>query len=207
MTIETSPAIGNLMKALLSFQSAVEGVKRDSKNPHFKNSYASLESVVDTARPHLQANGLVFMQAPGRMFDGCIEVSTRIIHAESAEWVQSTMHMPLAKKDPQGAGSALTYAQRYSLMAALGLPPTDDDAETAYDRGGERPRPQASRHDKSAVVVEVMLEVIKDIRTRADVIDWQAKQKAEIDALDDVSRERVLNAARNRVRELPREAA
>lgn len=142
MTIETSQTVAALSAALLQFQGMVEGVKRDSANPHFRNRYASLEAVMDAARPAMQACGLAWTQAPGRVVDGSIEVTTRIIHAESGEWQQSTMHVPLGKKDPQGAGSAVTYGCRYSLMAALGLPPTDDDAEAAIDRDNKRPKPK-----------------------------------------------------------------
>lgn len=132
----------NINKALFELQGILRGVKKDSSNPHFKNRYASLEQVTDTIRPHMQDLGLFFMQMPGAVNDGAIEVKTVITHAESGEAYDFTMHVPLAKRDPQGAGSALTYGQRYSLMAVLGLPPTDDDAETAIDRNSERPEPQ-----------------------------------------------------------------
>lgn len=136
--------MSELLKALHKVQGAVRGVKRDAKNPHFKNSYATLEAVTDTIRPHMQEAGLVWLQAPGAIRDGAIEVRTLIAHAESGEKHEFTMEMPLAKRDPQGAGSALTYAMRYSLMAALGLPPTDDDAETAIDRDNSRPEPSVA---------------------------------------------------------------
>jgi hypothetical protein len=136
--IEQSADIKELAIALLKFQAEVRGVLKDSKNPHFKNRYASLEAVVEAARPGLQAAGIVFMQGPGQMVGNALEVSTMLIHAASGQWIRSTMQIPLAKIDPQGAGSAVTYAQRYSLMAALGIPPVehiDDDAETAMGRG------------------------------------------------------------------------
>ncbi len=41
------------------------------------------------------------------------------------------LHVPAAKNDPQGYGSALTYARRYSLMAACGIAPEDDDGNAA----------------------------------------------------------------------------
>lgn len=142
--------MSELLKALHKVQGAVRGVKRDAKNPHFKNSYATLEAVTDTIRPHMQEAGLVWLQSPGVIRDGAIEVTTLIAHAESGEKHQFTMEMPMAKRDPQGAGSALTYAMRYSLMAALGLPPTDDDAETAIDRDNARPEPEAPPAKSSA---------------------------------------------------------
>jgi hypothetical protein len=39
------------------------------------------------------------------------------------------LHVPAVKHDAQGYGSALTYARRYSLMAACGIAPEDDDGQ------------------------------------------------------------------------------
>lgn len=136
--------MSEIYKALLKFQGLVRGVKKDAKNPAFKSNYATLEQVEDTIRPHMQECGLVWFQFPGAMRDGALEVKTTIAHAESGEVISGTMEMPLGKKDPQGAGSAMTYAMRYSLMAALGLPPTDDDAEAAIDRDNKRPAQPAN---------------------------------------------------------------
>lgn len=132
----------NVYEALFELQGRLRGVQKDKKNDHFKNRYATLEQVTDTIRPHTQELGLLWIQTPGEVVDGCIEVTTQIMHVSSMSSVSSIMHMPLAKRDPQGAGSAMTYAMRYSLMAILGLPPTDDDAETAIDRHETRPEPQ-----------------------------------------------------------------
>lgn len=139
--ITTSDTTKAISAALLQFQGHVSGVKRDAKNPHFRSNYATLENVIDTARPVLQEFGVMFMQAPGAIVDGALEVTTRLSHAESGEWIQATMHMPLGKRDPQGAGSATTYGLRYSLMAMLGLPPTDDDGEAAMIRDEPRETP------------------------------------------------------------------
>ena len=129
----------NVYTALYRFQGLVRGVKKDAKNAHFRSSYATLEAVTDTIRPHMQDCGLLWIQSPGKVHDNAIEVTTVIVHPESGSEYRSTMEMPLAKRDPQGTGSAMTYAMRYSLMAVLGLPPTDDDAEMAIDRNNERP--------------------------------------------------------------------
>lgn len=140
----------NIYTALFKFQGIVRGVKKDANNSHFKNRYATLEAVTDTIRPHMQECGLMWLQSPGKIVEGAIEVKTTIVHPETGGIVEFTMEMPLAKRDPQGAGSALTYAMRYSLMAALGLPPTDDDAETAIDRNNARPEPEAPAVKSSA---------------------------------------------------------
>ncbi len=46
------------------------------------------------------------------------------------------MMMPLSKNDPQGYGSAITYARRYALSSLVGIiTENDDDAESACNRG------------------------------------------------------------------------
>jgi hypothetical protein len=41
------------------------------------------------------------------------------------------LHVPATKQDAQGYGSAMTYARRYSLQAACGIAPEDDDGNQA----------------------------------------------------------------------------
>lgn len=131
MTISHSETITKLMGALLTVQGQVEGVAKDSTNPHFRAKYASLEAVHEALRGPLQEAGLVVMQAPGEFMDGTLALTTFIAHAESGEWIKSTLQIPVGKQDPQGAGSALSYAERYSLMALFCLPAVDDDGEAA----------------------------------------------------------------------------
>lgn len=128
--MKSSASLGAIAPALVKALGELRGVAKDSKNPHFKNDYASLEAVIETARPVLASHGLAFMQGLGEYVGGAMTVSTRILH-ESGEWIESDFQMPVAKSDPQGTASASTYARRYSLMGILGLPAVDDDGEAA----------------------------------------------------------------------------
>ena len=56
---------------------------------------------------------------------------TKLTHAESGQWQSSLAVVPLPKADPQGMGSAMTYARRYALTAMLGMVTEDDDGEGA----------------------------------------------------------------------------
>jgi len=132
--ITHSESIKSIAAALFTFQGAVDGVEKNKVNPGFKSRYANLEAVRDTAVPELQKVGLLYTQSPGAIVDGVMAVTTMLIHAESGEWMKFEGDIALGKRDPQGVGSAITYMQRYSLMAALGLPPVDDDGEGAMER-------------------------------------------------------------------------
>lgn len=120
--METSPTIGEIAKALTKFQSEVQVVKKDGENPHFKSKFATLENIIETIRKPLAENKLSFVQMP----TGDNELATIIMH-ESGEYIRSTAKMELAKHDPQGQGSGITYMRRYALAAALGLATEEDD--------------------------------------------------------------------------------
>jgi hypothetical protein len=138
--MKSSDTLTKISPALVKALSAMKGVAKDSKNPHFKNDYASLEAVIESARPVLAEHGLAFMQGLGEYVGGAMTVSTRILH-ESGEWIESDFQMPVGKADPQGTASASTYARRYSLMGILGLPAVDDDGEAAMTRNQPAPKP------------------------------------------------------------------
>lgn len=171
--IETSSNIIELTKALHAAQSTLHGVVKDAKNPHFKNRYATLEAVIEAAKPALQANGFAFTQAPGSLVDGALEITTMLMH-QSGEWLRSTLHVPLAKKDPQGVGSAITYGCRYALMATLGLPPVDDDAEAATRGEPSKPQSAPVKAGEGAKAYLSMAEgFLSDFCfTEADLSEW-----------------------------------
>ena len=144
--IEHTPEINEIAKALAKVQSAVNGVEKDSINPHFRNRYVSLEGVINAMRGPLGDAGLAFTQAPGAIVAGAVEITTMLIHSASGQWLRSTLHVPLDKNTAQGVGSAITYGCRYALMATLGVPPLDDDGEGAMVRlkpkAVETPKPE-----------------------------------------------------------------
>jgi ERF superfamily len=160
--LECSPEFKDIAQALLEFQGDTTGVYRSEKNPAFKSTYASLENVIDTARPVLQKVGIVFIQAPGALANGMLAVTTMLIHPKSGQWIRSTVQIPLGgKQDAQAVGSASTYGMRYTLMAALGLPPTkDDDAQAA------RPDETAKRNAEAQAKADAEAKADKDRAAR-----------------------------------------
>ncbi len=165
--IKTSDSIKAISKALFAFQGAVDGVEKNKTNPGFKSRYANMEAVRDTAVPELQNVGVVYVQSAGPIVDGNLAMTTRLIHVDSGEWIEGTMDIALGKKDPQGTGSASTYAARYSLMHMLGLPPIDDDAEGAMDRPK---RPSVPPHDPTTGEIKEALRQ----SPKVDVIPFAA---------------------------------
>lgn len=126
--------------ALVKAQKEFGPALKSSTNPHFKSRYADLAACVEAVVDALNNNGIALTQRVSPCDDGVI-VETVFIH-ESGEVINcGQLHVPAAKQDPQGYGSALTYARRYSLMAACGIAPEDDDANAASRRPTAPPAP------------------------------------------------------------------
>lgn len=115
-----------LHKAFAQAQTEFPLVRKDANNPFFKSKYAPLPNVLEVALPVLHKNGLYLTQAPINDGDR-VGIKTTITHAESGESLESSFTVNLAKNDPQGAGSALTYCRRYALVSMLGLNVDEDD--------------------------------------------------------------------------------
>lgn len=121
-----SEQINELAKALADFQSEVKDPSKDKENPYFKSKYVALDGVLQTVRPVLAKHGLSVMQLP-TSDDTAVTVTTLLMHS-SGQFIESEpFKVLLTKKDAQAAGSALTYARRYSLSSVLGIAWDDDD--------------------------------------------------------------------------------
>jgi hypothetical protein len=125
-----SDSIKELAAALVKAQAKIEGATKDKTNPHFKSKYADLSSVVEAIKKPATDNGLAWTQVMHDA-DNAAKVETIILH-NSGEWLScGAISVPVSKPDAQGFGSALTYARRYSLSAAFGVAPEDDDGNAA----------------------------------------------------------------------------
>jgi len=141
-----SAEIKDLAKALAAAQSSLNAAKKDATNPHFRNQYATLQSVWDAAREVLAPNGLSIVQTFEATDGHRLDLTTTLLHT-SGQWIAGTISMTPSKADPQGAGSAATYARRYSLAAILGIvADEDDDGEAAS-------RPPAAKPAQASVQV------------------------------------------------------
>ena len=116
--------------ALVKAQKAFGPALKTSSNPHFKSKYADLSACIEAVVDAFNENGIYLMQPTHLCEDGVI-VETIFIHESGEQLSSGKIHIPASKQDAQGYGSALTYARRYSLMAACGIAPEDDDGNAA----------------------------------------------------------------------------
>jgi ribosomal protein L12E/L44/L45/RPP1/RPP2 len=128
-----TPIGPKIAAAFVKAQKAFGPALKSSTNPHFKSRYADLSACVEAVVDALNNNGIGLVQ---RCYDNAngVMVETVFVH-ESGEVLEcGILQVPASKQDPQGYGSALTYARRYSLMAACGIAPEDDDGNSASRR-------------------------------------------------------------------------
>lgn len=132
-----------IASALVKAQKGFGAALKTSSNPHFKSRYADLAACVEAVIDSLNDNGVALIQQTHECDAGVI-VETMFIHESGETFSAGKLHVPASKHDAQGYGSALTYARRYSLMAACGIAPEDDDgnaATSAPPKVAQRPAP------------------------------------------------------------------
>lgn len=125
-----SENIADLVHALSKAQKVMAGAKKDAKGNFGK--FADLTSCWEALREPLAENGLAVVQTTSNIGLDGVNVITTLAHS-GGQWIRGELFLPAMKKDPQGFGSALTYARRYALAAICGLAPADDDAQSVTD--------------------------------------------------------------------------
>jgi hypothetical protein len=115
----------SIYKKLAEAKKEIGKVSKNAKNPHFKNTYADVNALIEAVEPILLEKGLLLLQPIQGQ-----KVLTIIHDVESNESVQSEIDLP-PLTDPQKLGSAITYFRRYTLQSLLSLQAEDDDANKA----------------------------------------------------------------------------
>lgn len=126
-----------IFSAMVKAQKAFGPALKASTNPHFKSRYADLAACVEAVVDALNEAGIALVQKQ-HTSEGGVCVETVFLHESGESFSAGLLTVPASKQDPQGYGSALTYARRYSLMAACGIAPEDDDGNAA-----KAPKPKA----------------------------------------------------------------
>jgi hypothetical protein len=160
-----------LVKALAEIGSAA----KDKVNPHFKSKYADIGSVIEAVRPVLARYRLGFTQHSHPSESGVL-VETVLHHASGETLSMGTLYVPANKHDAQGFGSALTYARRYGLMTAFGVPAEDDDGNAAS-------KASAMGRTEAAPITQSQFEELETMREKTGVSAERFCKRFEIDAI------------------------
>jgi hypothetical protein len=142
---------------------------KTSTNPHFKNRYVDLAGCLEAVNDALLTHGIAVYQETFDVQDG-VTVETCFLHESGETLRMGRLHVPALKHDPQGYGSALTYARRYSLMAACGIAAEDDDGNA----GSKKPIPKPEGkpvNPLDAVVQKVTAESAESVPKQIEYQD------------------------------------
>lgn len=159
----------NINTKLLEFQKKIGIIKKDSKNPHFKNTYASLTQILSEVKPLLTECGLILIQPIS--LEG---VGTTIIDFETGEKIETVISLP-TNLSPQQLGSAITYFRRYTLASLLSLEIDDDDAQSTVVK------PQTNFEDaKSKLIVVSTLAELQSVYMALNNVEKANKEVIEL---------------------------
>jgi len=185
-----------IASAMVGAMSELTDPPMDSKNPHFRNRYASLKSCLDTVRPVLARHGLVLSQFVVSSENGADRLVTRLLH-QSGQFVEDEGISLVGADNMQKLGSAMSYGRRYGLLSVLGLVgDPDDDAEIASLRVPAPVKPipvpvvaddipltaDDEREDLNAWAADAKANLSR-IRNVAELKSWAGVNKETLDKL------------------------
>lgn len=170
---------------------------KSNNNPAFRYKYADLGACLEAVDEALLNNGIALIQETSEDDTG-VTVETVFIHESGQERRCGKLHVPASKQDPQGYGSALTYARRYSVMAACGIAPEDDDGNAASNKAVSKPA--TSKAERT--VAEAILTTLRNA-----AMEGTAKLQAEFAALKEKAEPAMLSAVWKDNRESLKKAA
>jgi len=190
--IETSADTTKLDAALAKAQGEIEAASKDKTNPAFKSRYADLTAVWGACRPALAKHGISVTQWPVHAEDGRLHIVTRIAHG--GEWIKAHFSLPVTKQDPQGYGSATTYAKRFCLAAALGVvADEDDDGNAASQRPAQTAR-QPESPPPTESLGDAFVRKFTEAQSAASFEEEVTKARAAWSRLGTADRAKVTNS-------------
>ena len=170
-----------LASAMAKAFAAIEGATKSAANPHFKSKYADLTSVIEAIKPALVANGLFFVQATIPNDKG-VEIRTVLHHLGGEHLDLGTLFVPADKNNAQAFGSALTYARRYALVTAFGVPVEDDDGNAAAASPPKRePAPKLISDSDWAILTTLIQATGSDAKKLCDYYKVAATNKLTVE--------------------------
>jgi hypothetical protein len=160
----------NIYQKLHLAKQSMGKVIKNANNPHFKRSYADINSIIDTVEPILLDCGLILVQP---IKDD--KVYTTIIDVENGDRFDSYMTLPPIT-DAQKLGSAVTYFRRYTLVSLLSLQAVDDDGETASRAPKAKPSLDAEKFAKALKAIQEGRYSIDELKTTYNLSKEQEGQ-------------------------------
>lgn len=177
----SSESTGEVIPAFVAALQSAEDVIRNKKadietktGSKVRYNYADLDAVLEQIKPVLFKHGLAVTQAASNA-----GVQTVLMHT-SAEWLSfPALEVKTGQATPQAHGSALTYARRYSILAALNIATEDDDGKAA---GAPAPKPVKTAATREAEKIRAELGKLP-ADGRSAFKAWRGDRGVDVDDL------------------------
>lgn len=154
----------SLTSALAAVQAELPSVGKDKKatvksdKGSYAYTYADLAAVSAAILPRLSKHGLAWVTLP-TVNEGKFVLRYELRHT-SGESVSGSYPLPASGR-PQEMGSAITYARRYTLCAATGVAPEDDD-----DNASAAERSAMEREDRETTIRQLKESIWEQAKER-----------------------------------------
>jgi hypothetical protein len=189
-------------EAMADFQADCPPIykRRTAQTRTYAYDYASLDDCLAVVQPVMGRVGLSVSWRMGEISDKAVTVFCRIAHQAGHVEESGAFTIPIAlAQDGTGAtpaqkvGGAVTYAKRYSLLAAIGKAAEDDpdaaDAAEPADRAATRdrhaPEPTRDPHERDVPGTHggdapITPDQLKRFHAIAGQAKWSDEQKHEL---------------------------
>jgi hypothetical protein len=174
---EAKQADKALASALASFQSTAPSTFKGRKSD--RGQFASLDDIMLAIRESLASNGLSVSFDTQTPEPGKLTAVCHVMHKDGGAFNRSVtvpVDSAMRANDTQKMGSAISYAKRYALTAALNLIVSDHD-----DNGGAAGTPNITA--AQIAEIEGLLAQIPATDTKDKMLQWlQVETLADIPA-------------------------
>lgn len=138
---DSTQSLNALFASIAKAQAKISAVTKEGKNPHFRSSYVTLDSILNGPVKVFNEHGIAVVQMPS-MVNERVNIRTVLAHSSGAS-IQSDLSLPCELSNPHKVGSTITYLRRFSLSSILGIAgESDDDGNAA---AGVAQNPVATR--------------------------------------------------------------
>ncbi len=116
----------DLMIKVDEVKNKIKSFKKNKRNTHFNNTYASLDAILSMISKPMKDVGLTLAQIP-TIREGIVSIRTIIVDLKDKVHMEFETCLPTPKLDPQGWSSAVSYGKRVALIGFFSLPVEEDD--------------------------------------------------------------------------------
>jgi hypothetical protein len=182
----------NMIADLVALQKALPVMPKDTSNPFFKSKYTSLDTITEIAFPIMTKHNFAWTTQPSFTEDGAPTLKYALLHT-TGEKIEGEMKLLLKSQDPQGQGSAITYARRYALTSVLGIVSDEDDDGNSARKAAE----QARTYNRDDFQPEPARDINEDIDSYGITTEYITKLAGQLKLKGITERSKIMGVLNN----------